>query len=224
MNKSSEYKSFSQHIIFPLFFVFLIWLPYWIEITFGCDFTEYGVFPRKTFGLRGILFSPFIHGDFMHVFNNSIPLFILTAFLFYHYKQVAWKVLLPGFLMTGIGTWILGRPSYHIGISGINYMLISFLFFSGLIIKYYRLIAVSLIVVFLYGGLVWFMFPVIDYISWEGHLSGFISGLVLALVFGKNLKHQYKKDKTVKIYPEDEDFLKQFDENGNFIENEQKNQ
>jgi membrane associated rhomboid family serine protease len=212
-------KKLSFYIFYPLLFVFFIWLVYWIEITFDFKFTKYGIFPKKLSGLKGIIFSPFIHGDFLHIVHNSLPLFILSAFLFYHYQRVAWRILFMGWLLTGIGTWILGRESYHIGISGINYMLISFLFFAGVIIKYYRLMALSLIIVFLYGSLIWLMFPIVDRISWEGHLSGFISGLILAFVYGKKLKPIYEDEKKVKIYPGDENFLKHFDEKGNFIEN-----
>lgn len=216
-NKISD-KKVAYYIFYPLLFVFLMWLVFWIEETFHLNFNTYGIYPQKISGLKGILFSPFIHANFSHIFNNSIPLFILTAFLFYHYRRIAWQVLFWGVLLTGISTWLIGRPSYHIGMSGINYMLISFLFFTGVFIGYYRLIAVSLIIVFLYGSLVWFMFPIVPHMSWEGHLSGFMVGLLLAFIYSKKLKIAYRDKKKVKIYPEDEGFLKHFDENGNFIE------
>jgi len=83
--------------------------------------------------------------------------------------------------------------------------------------------AVSMIIVFLYGGLIWFMFPIVDRISWEGHLSGFISGMILAYFYGNKLKKRYENKKIVKMYPEDEAFLKHFDENGYFIEFSEEN-
>ena len=218
MKSHQEHKALSNYIIFPLLFVFMMWSVFWVEETFGYNFNKYGIYPRTVKGLRGILFSPFIHANFTHIFNNTIPLFVLSFFLFLHYKSITWKVLLWGWLLTGIGTWLLGRPSYHIGMSGINYMLVSFLFFSGVFSKYYRLMAVSLTVVFLYGSLVWLMFPIVDYISWEGHLSGFIAGLLLAFAYGKQLQRKYQIHKKVKMYPKDDEFLKHFDENGNFIE------
>jgi len=221
-------KGLSYYIFYPLLFVFLIWFVFWIEDTFHLNFVRYGIYPQKISGLKGVLFSPFIHSGFKHIFNNSIPLFILSSFLFYHYRRVAWHILFWGIILTGLLTWIIGRPSYHIGMSGINYMLISFLFFSGIFIGYYRLIAVSLIIVFLYGSLVWFMFPIVNQMSWEGHLSGFITGIFLAVIYSKKLKIFYPDKKFVKIYPEDETFLKQFDENGNFVEmfeqNDEKNE
>ena len=211
------------YFLYPLLFLFTIWITFWIDKAFQLNLDQYGVYPHKYKGLKGILFSPFLHADLKHIFNNSIPLFVLTSFLFYHYKSVAWKILFFGWLLTGLGTWILGRESYHIGISGINYMLISFLFFSGIIIGYYRLVAVSLIIVFLYGGLIWYMFPIVDRISWEGHLSGFISGMILSFFYSHKLKERYGNKNFVKIYPEDEEFLNHFDENGNFIESIEEN-
>ncbi len=200
-----------------------MWLVFWIEDTFHYNFNRYGLYPQRMTGLRGIFLSPFIHAGFKHIFNNTLPLFVLTSFLFYHYRRVAWQVLFLGMLLTGLLTWLIGRPSYHIGMSGINYMLISFLFFTGVFIGYFRLIAVSLIIVFLYGGLVWFMFPIVDHMSWEGHLSGFLSGLILAFIYSKKLQKLYDDKKSVKIYPEDELFLSHFDENGNFIEKPEEN-
>jgi len=215
---TNKQKIMPYYFFFPFLFVIIIWLVFWVENTLQLNFTRYGILPMKFSGLRGIFFSPFIHSDIKHLFNNSLPLFITGSFLFFHYRRIAWKVLFIGWMATGILTWILGRHSYHIGISGINYMLISFLFFSGVFIGYYRLIAVSLIIVFLYGSLIWLMFPIVEHISWEGHLSGFVSGLFLAFIFSKKLKKDYDNKKIIKINPEEKDFLSHFDENGNFRE------
>ena len=218
MKNKSSHKGLSYYLLYPLLLVFLIWIVFWVEDTFHYNFTKYGIYPLKLSGLKGIVFSPLIHANISHILHNTLPLFIASSFLFYHYRSVSWRVLIYGWLLTGMGTWLLGRSSYHIGISGINNMLISFLFFSGIIIGYYRLIAVSMIVVFLYGSIVWLMFPIIDYISWEGHLSGFLSGLLLAIFYAIRIKQFYPDKNNVKINPEDSDFLRQFDENGNFIE------
>ena len=218
-----KFRPLPAFFFYPLLFLFVIWFVFWLDKSLDLNLHRYGIYPRSLKGLKGILFSPFLHSNLKHIFNNSIPLFVLTAFLFYHYRSVAWKILFWGFIMTGLGTWILGRGSYHIGFSGINYMLIAFLFFSGIIIGYYRLMAVSLIVVFLYGSLIWLMFPIVDRISWEGHVSGFISGIILAFLYGKKLKNKYPDKNFVKINPEDDAFLSHFDENGNFIENIEEN-
>jgi len=127
--------------------------------------------------------------------------------------------LLFGVLLTGFLTWGIGRPSNHIGASGLIYLLASFLFFKGIFSKYYRLIALSLIVVFLYGGMLWFVVPVESGISWEGHLSGMITGFLFALIYKQKIKKEPKYEWEKPGYKEDNDpFMKHFDENGNFIE------
>jgi len=170
-------------------------------------------------GLRGILFSPFIHGDIKHLFNNTFPLFVLSMALFYFYKNISWQILVFGILLTGLLTWGIGRPANHIGASGVIYLLASFLFFKGIFSKYYRLMALSFIVVFLYGGLLWFVVPVEQGISWEGHLSGLITGLLFALIYKQKIEIQAKYEWEKPEYKEDNDpFMRHFDENGNFIE------
>jgi membrane associated rhomboid family serine protease len=135
-------------------------------------------------GLPGILFSPFVHADFTHLFNNSIPLFFLSIALFYFYSEVALKVFIWTYFLTGLLVWIAGRAAWHIGASGLIYGLASFLFFSGIIRRYFRLIALSLLIVFLYGSMVWGLFPgVYKNVSWESHMLGFFSGVVLAVSY-----------------------------------------
>ncbi len=189
MNLQEEHKQFrfSTRVIgIPLYFVLLLWIVFWVEGNYDLYLTKYGLYPRTFKGLRGVLFSPFIHGGLKHLSNNSIPLFILMTSLFYFYRKIALKVLIYGVLLSGILTWLIARQSYHIGASGIVYLLFSFILFSGLIRKYYRLIAVSLIVIFLYGSLIWYILPIKEGISWEGHLSGFIVGLLFAIIYRKH--------------------------------------
>ncbi|MGY5848178.1 rhomboid family intramembrane serine protease [Salegentibacter sp. HM20] len=204
---------------YPILFVLAIWLVFWFEVRFGVSLNNYGVRPREIFGLRGIVFSPFIHSGLKHLFNNSIPLLVLSMALFYFYRRISWKVLLVGLVLTGVLTWLIGRPANHIGASGIIYMLAAFLFFKGVFSKHYRLVALSLIVVFLYGGMLWYVTPIDPQISWEGHLSGLISGFALSLFFRNSIAKTPKYDWEKPEYREEDDpFMKHFDENGNFIE------
>lgn len=205
---------------YPVAFVLIIWIIFWMEIRFGFDFTRYGVYPRTLKGLRGILFSPFIHSNLKHLFNNTVPLFVLSFSLFYFYRNISWKILIFGILLSGLFTWLIGRDSYHIGASGVIYVLASFLFFKGIFSKYYRLVALSLIVVFLYGGMLWYVTPVDPKISWEGHLSGLATGLIFSLIYKKNIAAPAKYEWEKESYKEEEDpFMKHFDRHGNFIEN-----
>lgn len=209
--KQEEHFQFKNNIItVPLLFVFLIWFVYWIEIKFGFNFNKFGVLPRTIKGLRGVFLSPFIHSDAKHLFNNSVPLTVLLMALFYFYREVSLKLLLVGGFLTGALTWIIGREAYHFGASGIVYLLFSFIFFSGIIRKHFRLVAMSLIVIFLYGSMVWYLFPIEEGISWEGHLSGFIIGLFFAFLYRKIgiVKEEFIFSKT--------EFDDMFDEDGNY--------
>ena len=173
-------------MIIPGIFIFIMWLVKIIEVLFDIDLSRYGIYPLTLQGLRGILFSPFIHADFTHLFNNSIPLFCLSVALFYFYSEVALRVFIWTFFFTGLLVWIAGRDAWHIGASGLVYGLASFLFFSGIIRRYFRLIALSLLIVFLYGSMVWGLFPgVYKNVSWESHMLGFFSGVVLAVLYKK---------------------------------------
>ena len=183
MSEGSFYrKKFFLSLIIPGIFIFLMWLVKIVEVLFEIDFSRFGIFPLSVKGVSGIIFSPFIHADFKHLFNNSVPLLLLAVALFYFYSEIALKVFSWTYILTGILVWLGGRDAWHIGASGLVYGLASFLFFSGLIRKYFRLVALSLLVVFLYGEMVWGLFPgVYKNISWESHMLGFISGIVLAV-------------------------------------------
>jgi len=186
MNLQEEHKQFKftpVTLAIPLYTVLFLWIVYWFEVKFNYNFTKYGIYPRTLTGLKGVLFSPFIHSSLKHLFNNSIPFFVLLTSLFYFYRKIAFKVLLYGVLLSGLLTWLIAREAYHIGASGIVYLLFSFILFSGLIRKYYRLIAVSLIVIFLYGSMIWYILPIKEGISWEGHLSGFLIGIFFAFKY-----------------------------------------
>ena len=219
MSEHNYFKFSNAVIVAPLAAVITIWAVYWMELRFHVNFNDFGLYPRKLSGLRGILFSPFIHGSLEHLYNNTIPLALLLASLFYFYKDVAIKVLLLGLLFSGLITWGIGRPSYHIGASGIIYLLASFIFFKGIFTKYYRLVAVSLIVVFIYGSLLWYIFPTKDGISWEGHLGGFLTGIVLAFFMKASVPSTKRYAWEHENYNEEDDkFLQHFDKDGNFIE------
>ncbi|MEN1785267.1 MAG: rhomboid family intramembrane serine protease [Bacteroidota bacterium] len=215
-----EFKFSLELLLIPLYGVLTIWAVFWFEVVTRINLSVYGILPRDLIGLRGILLGPFIHGSTEHLYNNTFPLAVLSLALFYFYRPVAWKVLIWGWLITGIITWVIGRESYHIGISGIIYLLVSFIFFKGVFQKHFRLVALSLVVVFLYGSMLWYIFPVEEGISWEGHLSGFFAGLVLAKSIKVPLPKVKKYEWQQADFNEAEDeFLKHFDEEGNFIEN-----
>lgn len=219
MKQQSHFEFTTGVIVYPLLFLLFIWMVFWFEVRFGHDFSHYGIYPQTLKGLRGVVLSPFIHGSLNHIYHNTIPLFVLSMALFYFYKPIAWKIIFFGILISGFLTWSIGRPSYHIGASGLIYVLVSFTFFKGVFSKYYRLVALSLLVVFLYGSMIWYTMPVVEGISWEGHLSGLLTGLLFALFFKSQIvkpkKYVWEQDN---YNEEDDPFLKHFDKDGNFIE------
>ena len=221
MTEHKQYKFSPLILAIPLYFVLFLWIIFWVEVKLGYNFNKYGIYPRSLKGLRGILFSPFIHGDIKHLYHNSIPLFVLLFSLYYFYRKIAFKVFVYGTLFAGFLTWIIARESFHIGASGIIYMLFSFIFFSGIIRKNYRLIAVSLLVIFLYGSMVWYLLPVKEEISWEGHVSGFTVGILFAFYFKKTGPQKFKYEWENEDYQKD-DFDLLFDDDGNFNPNASK--
>ncbi len=220
MTEDRYFKYTPGVLLVPMIALLIIWTVFWIEVRFRINLNDLGIYPRTAKGLKGIILSPFIHGSLSHLYNNSIPIVILSAALIYFYRNVAWKVLLFGTLLAGILTWLIGRPSFHIGASGLIYVLASFIFFKGIFTKHYRLVALSLIVVFIYGSMLWYIFPVKEGISWEGHLAGFITGIALAFFIKAEIPPVKKYAWESEDFKEEEDeFLRHFDEEGNFIEN-----
>jgi membrane associated rhomboid family serine protease len=218
--------SFSASVVFlPLFFVLSMWIVFWVDVNFHLNLTEYGIFPRRFSGLLGIFFSPFLHANLEHLANNSFPLLVLLASLRYFYRVQAYKIVIFGILFSGFITWVIGRNSYHIGASSLIYVLVSFVFFKGIQTKYFRLVALSFTILFLYGSLVWYIFPHPELTSslsilWEGHFAGFLTGLVFTKFFHKNEFHKpllYDWEKPDFDYTKD-DFMKCFDDKGNFID------
>ncbi len=171
--------------ILPALAVLLLWAVYLLDRGFDLDLFRFGVLPRSVSGLVGILFSPFIHGDAEHVFNNSVPVLMLGWSLMYFYPRIALRVVLVTWLVSGIWVWISARGNYHIGASGVVYGLAAFLFLSGVLRRQRTLMAVSLLVVFLYGGLVWGVFPIVPRVSWESHLWGAVAGVLMAVLYRK---------------------------------------
>lgn len=166
-----------------LFLLIFIWAVKIIEISNNTSFFELGVYPRKAHGLVGILVAIFIHSDFNHLISNTISLFILLTGLIYFYRDLSYRVFIFIWIASGIMVWLGARQSYHIGASGLIYGVASFLFFSGIVRRDVRLMSISLLVVFLYGGLIWGILPIFPRISWEYHLFGSICGLVVAIIY-----------------------------------------
>ncbi len=176
-------KRFLLSLIFPMLFILILWIIKISEILLHLDFAYLGIFPLKIKGLIGIITAPLIHSDINHLLANSVPLLILGTGLFYFYNKIAFRVFFMSYFIANVWIWLGARQAYHIGASGIVYSIASFLFVSGVIRKNIKLMAISLLVVFLYGSMVWGVLPLQPQISWESHLMGAIAGIVLAFYY-----------------------------------------
>lgn len=180
---SSEKRQIINAFFIPMIIGIFMVLSFLLEKGMNWDFHTAGVYPRRIENIWGIFTLIFVHSGWSHLLNNLISFLLLGSLLYFFYRQIATKVLLISYILSGLILWIIGRDSWHIGASGLIYSLAFFLFFSGIIRKHVPLIAISLVVAFLYGSMVWHIFPwqLQDPISWEGHLAGGIIGLILSI-------------------------------------------
>ncbi len=184
-----EIQKIKHSIILPLCLLLIFWIIKFLETLFDFSLAEYGLQAQSFKGLRGIIFSPFLHSDFAHLSANSVPFFLLTAALNYYYEKKAFQIFVLSWLITGIWVWIFAVDTgIHIGASGVVYALAALHFTGGLLRKEPRMMAFSLLVVFLYGSMVWGIIP--DFfpeknISWESHLMGLLAGVVIAIAYRK---------------------------------------
>jgi membrane associated rhomboid family serine protease len=143
---------------------------------------------------------PFLHADFKHLLSNSFPLFCLLFAIIYFFKRTALTILLLLYFFTGLLTWIIAKEGIHIGASGIVYAMAFFITTISIIKKEVHLMAYTLIIVFLYGSIVWGFFPTLfpdRQISWQGHLAGALTGIIIAFPFrrkGMNRKVYFEEE------------------------------
>ena|SRR5690554_3801512 len=220
---NNDYHSFEKKrirlaFIPSILFVTIVWLAFIIDHSqvFGREMSKLAILPGSPKGLLGIIFSPFLHSSFSHLWSNTLPLLILIWLLFYFYRNIALPAFIYLWFLSGLLTWVIGRSSYHLGASGLVFAMLFFLFFSGIFRRYIPLIAVSLVVAFIYGSTIWSIFPIAEIvdvtISWEGHLSGAIGGLIVAVIFRKQ-----GPQRPVKVWEEELEDDNSYPDLGSFI-------
>ena len=146
---------------------------------------RFGVYPRSLSDLPNILSAPLIHGSWNHVLSNSFPLIILLTALLYAYPRSAIPSLALIYIGSGICVWLFARESYHYGASGLTHGMMFYIFTSGILRRDRRSIALSMIVFFLYGGMIWSIFPQEPGISYESHFFGAAAGVIAAFAFSR---------------------------------------
>ena len=170
--------SFIKRLNFLWIFIAIIWAIFLLGHFLPLN--NFGLIPRTSKGLIGIISAPFLHGSLFHIISNTIGLLIFgIVFIFIEGKKMI-SVLLEIILVQGILTWIFARTAIHIGASGIIFGLYAYLIFLGYFTKKIKYIVVSLLIIIFYGGMIFGILPGIPGISWEGHLFGFIAGILEA--------------------------------------------
>lgn len=176
--------------------------------------STFGIRPRSTEMWWGILTSPLIHGSWSHLGSNATSFIVLFVTLLYFYREIGYAVFGWIYLFSGIFVWFIGRDSWHVGASGLVYGMAAFLFFSGVLRQSVSLMAISLIVIFLYGSMVWGIFPIAPDLpySWEAHLGGTLTGMVLSVVYRKRGPQRQVKVWDEEVDENDDDMGEEFEE------------
>ena len=179
---TSDSRRFRIAFIVAFSFALLLWAFHLAEYLSGFDLTQFGIYPRRALGLVGVLCAPFIHSSVSHLFANTPPIIVIGTMLLYGYPRAS-KVFLPVvYLGSGLAVWIFAREAYHIGASGLAFGMLFFVFTIGVLRWERRNIAISLLVFFLYGGMISGVIPGEQEISFESHLSGALIAILLAFL------------------------------------------
>ncbi len=189
MHINYDNRSFKQSLIAPLCFILLIWSIHLIALMVNVNIHPFGIVAQKLTGLLGVLFAPLIHGGWGHLFSNSLPLIVLGTTLFYGYPKSSSIAIAGVWLISGVLTWVFARQEVvHFGASGLTHGLMFFLFVIGIMRRDKLAIALAMMVFFLFGGMIWGIFPNEPGISFEMHLFGAVAGVVMAMVLRKRDK------------------------------------
>jgi len=176
-------RNFTLAIKVALFTVGLLWVILIVDSVLGLGLARFGLRPRQFDGLIGVFTVPLLHSGPEHLLSNSLPLLISLTAILYLYPASSIRVIPIIWMGSGLLAWVIGRPSLHFGASGFVYGLLAYVFISGILRLDMRSVAVSVMVWFLYGSMIWGVLPIRPNMSWELHLAGAILGVALAIAF-----------------------------------------
>ena len=185
MKNHSDTVRFNRALFAMVGFVLLLWLIKSLEWWAGIDLSTLGIYPRDPQDVRGIVFAPLIHGSFEHLIANTPALLVLGTSTLYGYPRAARLIIPLIYVGSGLGVWLFAREIYHIGASGLTFGLMFFVFTIGALRRDRRASALSMLVFFLYGGMIWGIFPGRPGISFEYHFFGAAIGVVGAIALRK---------------------------------------
>lgn len=182
---SDEKRSFGTNVLIVFGLVSVLWIVFLLQFFGFIQTDSYGIWPQHPEGLRGIIFSPFIHAGFEHLISNTIPIIVLLTVLLNAYPKVALTVLVFIHLLSGSLVWLLAPDNgLHVGISGIIYGIAAFLVASGFFRRDRTSATIAGFVIFIYGGMELGFIPEKG-ISWQSHLFGALSGIIVAYLVRK---------------------------------------
>ena len=174
---------FRKAFVPVVIFILMLWLIEALNQGLHLSLQHLGIYPRTATGLAGVLFAPLIHGSWEHLLSNSFALLVLGTILRYGYPRAAGPALTLIYLLSGLGVWCLGRASFHVGASGLTHGMAFYIFTTGILNRDRLSLALSLVAVFLYGGMLWTIFPLQPDVSYESHFFGAASGILAAFLF-----------------------------------------
>jgi len=164
-------------------FVVLLWIIELINLVLGHGLSRFGIIPRTMTGLPGIFFAPFLHGSMGHILMNTLPLLVLGSFVLILGRRIFFTITPVIIIVSGLGVWLVGRSAIHVGASSLIFGYFGFLVFRGLIKRSPVSLAISILTIAVYGGLLWGIFPGTPGVSWEGHFFGFLTGMLCARMY-----------------------------------------
>lgn len=160
----------------------LFWVIELINTATGHSLRVFGILPRNLVGLRGLIFSPFLHGNIFHLMCNTIPFVVLGSLVSMRGIDDFFEISLIIMIVGGGAVWLFGRQAYHIGASGLIFGYFGFLVAAGWFERKIMSLIIALIVLFLYGGMIWGVLPLRPFVSWEGHLFSLLAGIICARI------------------------------------------
>ncbi len=190
MSQGSRQEIKTQAIILATFVAIFWLLEILDQFVFRGSLDIFGIIPHQVIGLRGILFAPFLHGDFPHLIANTVPFLILGWLVMLQETSDFFIVTGLTMLVGGLGVWLFAAPgSIHIGASILIFGYLGFLLLRGYFQRNIPSILLSILVFLLYGGTIWGVLPSRPGISWQGHLFGFLGGVLAAKLIATEKKH-----------------------------------
>jgi len=171
-------KSAKANINIVLSLLGFMWALNVVNWIFKSKLNIFGIIPRHPFGLIGIFFSTALHGNFNHLFFNSIPFFALTTFMLTLGQATFLFATITIILLSGICVWLVGRVGVHIGASSLISGYFSYILVSAYKKPTFTSIFLALIALYYFSGIFAGLLPSEESESWEGHLSGFAAGII----------------------------------------------